>query len=311
MRIRPAGVLVIFPLLLSVFLVIGLACVFAASSAETQQQDQLAHCPEPGKWAISVWRGPNNSPIEEALATCNGVMVSAAYWLDPHDQNWLRYMRGRPDISNLAMLSDAQGILALGSPATTATASPTGTPSYSPTPVCALEVPSYYAAAGWMGDIDKITLDDAYTGVVHPPASSSIRVSYQPGNLGWAGIYFLRTDAQHPQGDWGDEPGYDLSGATQLTFWARGEQGGERVEFKVGGVDSPGKPYQDTLEKSLGVVTLSQEWQRFSIDLSGLDPSNVIGAFAWVASRANNASGLTFYLSEIVYEGVCTPERAG
>jgi hypothetical protein len=161
-----------------------------------------------------------------------------------------------------------------------------------------------------MGDINSISLDPAYTSTVHPPAPTSLRISYQPGSLGWAGIYFLRTDAQHPQGDWGDGPGYNLSGATMLTFWARGEQGGERVEFKAGGVDSPGKPYRDTFEKSLGVVTLSQEWQQFSIDLSGLNLSDAIGPFAWVATKANNPGGLTFYLSEITYEGVCSLQRA-
>jgi len=203
----------------------------------------------------------------------------------------------------------------------TALASPTATRSaaspspFTPTPTpgqdeCRLDMPSYYPPAGWMGDIEGIAQDPAYTGTVHPPAPTSIRISYQPGSQGWAGIYFLRTDAQYPQGDWGDEPGYNLSGATKLTFWARGEQGGERVEFKAGGVDSPGKPYQDTFEKSLGVVTLSQEWQQFSIDLSGLDLSDVIGAFAWVATKANNPGGLTFYLSEIAYEGVCELQRA-
>jgi endonuclease YncB( thermonuclease family) len=175
------------------------------------------------------------------------------------------------------------------------------------TPACPVDVPSYYTPAGWMGDINNITQDVACTSVVHPPATSSICVSYQPGGKGWAGIYFLRTDAEHPQGDWGDEPGYDLSGATELTFWARGENGGERVEFKAGGVDSSEKRYHDTFEKSLGVVTLAQEWKQYSIDLSGLDLSKVIGAFAWVASRANNPGGLTFYLSEITYEGTCGP----
>lgn len=185
-----------------------------------------------------------------------------------------------------------------------------GTLTATPPPLCRLEVPLYYVPAGWMGDIDSITLDEAYTGVVHPPATSSMRFSYQPGSEGWAGVYFLRTDDEHPQGDWGDEPGYNLSGATELTFWACGEQGEERVEFKAGDVSNPNKDYQDSFEKSLGIVTLTQEWQRFSIDLSGLDLSNVIGAFAWVASRANNPAGLTFYLSDVSYEGVCEPRRA-
>ncbi|MGD0115342.1 MAG: hypothetical protein ABSC13_04990 [Dehalococcoidia bacterium] len=168
---------------------------------------------------------------------------------------------------------------------------------------------SLYVPAGAMGDIGDVTIEDAYTAIVHPPSSTSVRFSYQPGGQGWGGVYFLRADIQHPQGDWGDEAGYDLSAATALTFWARGELGGERVEFKAGGIDSPGKPYQDTFETSLGTVTLTQDWQQFRIELAGLNLSDVIGPFAWVATRANNPDGLTFYVSDIAYEGVCTPKR--
>lgn len=176
-------------------------------------------------------------------------------------------------------------------------------------PSCAVDVRSLYVPAGAMGDIGDVTIEDAYTAIVHPPSSTSVRFSYQPGGQGWGGVYFLRADIQHPQGDWGDEAGYDLSAATALTFWARGELGGERVEFKAGGIDSPGKPYQDTFETSLGTVTLTQDWQQFRIELAGLNLSDVIGPFAWVATRANNPDGLTFYVSDIAYEGVCTPKR--
>jgi len=78
---------------------------------------QLLNCPQLGKWAISVWDGPNDTAIGEAVDTCPGTSVAAAYWLDPDTQRWLRYFDGRPEISNLATINDVQGVITLGRPA--------------------------------------------------------------------------------------------------------------------------------------------------------------------------------------------------
>lgn len=76
--------------------------------------DGMLRCPEPDKWAMSVWSEASETPIEQALATCTGVTVEAAYWLDPHTQTWSQYFAERPKISNLTSLSQMQGIIALG-----------------------------------------------------------------------------------------------------------------------------------------------------------------------------------------------------
>ena len=62
--------------------------------------------------------------------------------------------------------------------------------------------------------------------------------------------------------------GFDLSNATKLTFWARGEDGGEVVSFKLGilGAD---KKYSDSDHAELPDVVLTKEWKQYSIDLSG------------------------------------------
>ena len=61
--------------------------------------------------------------------------------------------------------------------------------------------------------------------------------------------------------------GLNLSHATQLSFWAKGKEGGERVEFFAFGVgrhpDSgiPDQPCHDSSPKrSLGFINLSREW---------------------------------------------------
>lgn len=70
-------------------------------------------CPQPGKWAISVWTGDDGTPTDQAMATCEEVTVVAAYWLDLETQAWKRYFDGRPEITNLTTLDHRQGIIAL------------------------------------------------------------------------------------------------------------------------------------------------------------------------------------------------------
>ncbi len=71
-------------------------------------------CPEPGKWAISVWNGGAGTPTGLALATCPAVKVAIAYWLDPQTQKWKRYFDGKPDVTNLLELREMQGLIAMG-----------------------------------------------------------------------------------------------------------------------------------------------------------------------------------------------------
>jgi hypothetical protein len=90
-----------------------------------------------------------------------------------------------------------------------------------------------------------------------------------------------------------------FSAVGRLTFWARGDQGDEVVEFKIGGVDvlpAPGR--------SLGKVMLEPTWKQYEIDLEGLDLTNAIGLFCWIASDADNPQGAVFYLDDVQFEGV-------
>jgi hypothetical protein len=89
-----------------------------------------------------------------------------------------------------------------------------------------------------------------------------------------------------------------LKAVRRLTLWAKGSRGGEAIEFKVGAKDilpTPGR--------SLGTVNLTDVWTRYQINLDGVDMTNAIGLFFWVASDLDNPQGATFYLDEIKFEG--------
>jgi hypothetical protein len=120
------------------------------------------------------------------------------------------------------------------------------------------------------------------------------RIEYRRGPKGWAGIYW-----QHPENNWGTQPGLDLSGARRITFLARGDRGGEIAEFKAGGTEGR---HADSFAKSLGKVSLSAEWRAFSIDLTKEDLSNVVGAFAWVAAAGDKEVPYVVYIARLTVE---------
>lgn len=161
-------------------------------------------------------------------------------------------------------------------------------------------VHGYFFPSGFIGDGEKgaeaIELNEQWTENCHT-GPTCVRVVYHPLAKGWAGVYW-----QYPDSNWGDQPGRKIEGAKKLVFWARGQQGEEEVDFKAGGINAPGKKYQDSFEKVLGPKKLTSDWQQFEIDLNGADTSSVIGAFAWTATKSANPQGLTFYLDGICFQ---------
>ena len=168
--------------------------------------------------------------------------------------------------------------------------------------------------AGWMTGssgkdpepfIDLATSPtDCYTG------SDCFQISYEPGGI-WGGIFWWPLIC----GESGTDEAWNrvtsgtcginvleagsLSAVHRLTFYARGDQGGEIVEFKVGAVDILPKP-----GRSLGKVTLTLNWEQYEIDLGGMYLTDAIGLFSWVAADDFNPQGAIFYLDDIQFEGV-------
>ena len=157
---------------------------------------------------------------------------------------------------------------------------------------------NHFIPSGWMGDYMDIKLDDASSENAHSGATC-IKVTYNnkaTGGARWAGIYW-----QYPANNWGGvDKSYDLSGATKLSFWIRGEKGGEVIqEMKIGGITGE---YSDSDTAGIGPLTLTTEWKQYEIDLSAKDLSYIIGGFCWATNIDVNPDGAVFYLDDIRYE---------
>jgi hypothetical protein len=179
--------------------------------------------------------------------------------------------------------------------------------------VTAVKLDAVGIPAGWMrGGGNPATYVEMKAGEASEcqPGVSCQRVTHRIGG-GWNGVIWWPLQC----GDSGNEAAWKkvkdgscgvnvlssggLSEVSSLTFWARGNQGQEVVEFKVGAVDilpSPGR--------STGKITLSKDWKQYTLDLKGVDLTNAISLFTWVTTDGDNPNGAVFYLSEIQFEGV-------
>lgn len=164
---------------------------------------------------------------------------------------------------------------------------------------------NHFIPSGWMPEEEAgktITFKSNWTS---DPYSGNSCIKIEVNGATWAGIYW-----QEPEGNWGDkkDAGYDLRGATKITFMAKGDIGGENIAFFMGGigVDDKDKSYPDSLEKTplSDVISLTDTWTEYTIDLTSKDKdkSHVIGGFAWVLDSSTNSNNVTFYLDEIKYE---------
>ncbi len=112
--------------------------------------------------------------------------------------------------------------------------------------------------------------------------------SWTPLSLTWVGLLF-----QYPANNW-DGPGLCIEeGANQVSFYARGEVGGEVVDFSV-------------VDVVLSTV-LNASWTRYSIDLEGIDYNDhfleaggVRGAFSVVLTRSeDDLEPKTVYIDDV------------
>ncbi|MEQ1841946.1 MAG: glycosyl hydrolase family 17 protein, partial [Verrucomicrobiales bacterium] len=162
-----------------------------------------------------------------------------------------------------------------------------------------------FRPTNWMGETGTLKIDEFCR--IHPRSGEHcLKIVFTPGSVvSWTGIYWVGPAFNH----WGQFPGYELKGAKQLVFWARGEKGGETVEFKTGGMDSAGLPYRDSFGPvSLGQpAILTREWKRYVIDLRGQNTSSLLGGFCFALNALGNRGETVFFLDHIVLAGDDVP----
>lgn len=157
---------------------------------------------------------------------------------------------------------------------------------------------NHYILSGWMGDYGDVKLNDQFMQDSHS-GSSCIEFVYsakESQGKGWAGVYW-----QNPTNNWGAQKGgFDLTGMTQLTFWARGAKGGEKIQkFIVGGIKGA---YSDTATMEIGPIELTNQWKKYSINLTGKDLTYISGGFGWTTTADLNPQGATFYIDDIRFQ---------
>ncbi len=162
---------------------------------------------------------------------------------------------------------------------------------------------SYYVLSGYMGDVEDIKvlkIRENYS------FKTSLKIIYKPtfknNNLGWVGVFW-----QWPPNNWGNKEGggYDLSKAKYFFFYAKGAKGGELIEFKIGGIKGT---YGDSAEISTGIISLTDKWKLYKINLKGYNLKNIIAGFGFLIQAALNPEGCTFYLNDIYYSNKNKPE---
>ena len=147
-----------------------------------------------------------------------------------------------------------------------------------------------WAPSGWMGNVDSLMLDGSFADDTHEGAAA-IRMRYT-GTYGWVGVAW-----QNPPNNWGDQDGgFDLTGATGLELWARGEYGGEKVTFGVGLLEAD-REYSDSAIQKTDTIELASEWQRYRVSLKGQDLSSLKTGF--VVTLQGRQSSVTIYLDSI------------
>ena len=153
-----------------------------------------------------------------------------------------------------------------------------------------------YFASGYTGNYNAVAMDLNYPDNQHS-GKTCIKATYKE-STGKGGVVW-----QSPSTDWGDQPGgFDFTGARKLTFWARGEKGGEKAAFGFGYLTKDTAPDKKYLDSDIGTlnVTLTPDWQQYTIDVSGKDLKMIKSGFFW--SVEANGAPVTLYLSTIKWE---------
>lgn len=95
--------------------------------------------------------------------------------------------------------------------------------------------------------------------------------------------------------------------ATRVVFWAKVGAGSVDVEFRAGGANNwmgetdPSLPYKDEFGVP-AAVTLGTEFQRISIDLTGVSYHEVVSPFGWYIGAQGHAEPIELFVDDVRWE---------
>lgn len=160
----------------------------------------------------------------------------------------------------------------------------------------ALDVSLKYPATDSIGAKRRVRLEKAEATQAHTPPGAW-RIEFDEKG-GFAGICW-----KNRAGNEGEAPGDDLSAAgyRRISFWAKGEAGGEIVEFRAGGLGNVKTRYRETLDVTAGKLKLSPSWTEYSIYVSNADLSSVMTPFCALFHQEDNPAKTVIYLDDIQY----------
>jgi len=143
--------------------------------------------------------------------------------------------------------------------------------------------------------------------------SQCIMISF--GNLKepprWAGVvfpvkanYFGEKEAEVEKEAETEKLVLNLERARKLVFYAKGENGGERIQVKAAFAGDKPKGDSALFPVISRWLTLGKDWSRYEVPIDNPGQlTRVITPFAVIASLAYNPGGaITIYLDEIYYE---------
>jgi len=141
--------------------------------------------------------------------------------------------------------------------------------------------------------LDKTNATDAHS----PPDAWKITFESRGGFGGFCW--------KNRAGNEGEAAGDDLSagGYRRISFWARGEKGGEVAEFRAGGLGNVKTRHRDSFDVSAGKIKLGAGWHDYSIFVKDADLSSVMTPFCVLMYREDNAQDAVVYVDDIEYRG--------
>ena len=152
-----------------------------------------------------------------------------------------------------------------------------------------------YAMTGRLGNKAGLPqLDDSWDAAPHS-GKTCIYVRYEDRG-DWVTVAW-----QNPGNNWGEVPGgFNLSKASKLTFWAKGESGSEEVEFMVGMEQPQNAVSRDSFRATTGKVRLKKDWRKYTIPIEKLDRTRLITGFLFRIE--GQGKPVVFFLDDIQFE---------